>query len=96
MHLFDLVTELETDAAAANAVSPLRLLTIGKYLRLTPGQPVVDFGCGRGEMLCLWARCFGVTGVGIDLDAAFLRDGKSRQPLIPPMVKGLAVMPARP
>ena len=78
MDLLDLVTELEVDAPAANAVSPRRLLSIGKYLRLAKGQRVVDFGCGRGEMLCLWAKYFGTKGVGIDLDAAFPADARAR------------------
>lgn len=78
MDLLDLVTELEVDAPAANAASPLRLLSIGKYLQLAQGQRVVDFGCGRGEMLCLWAKHFGTYGVGIDLDAGFLADARSR------------------
>lgn len=78
MQLFDLLTELELTAAAANAVSPLRLLSIGEYLRLASGQRAIDFGCGRGEMLCLWARCFGVCGVGIDRDAAFIEEARAR------------------
>jgi SAM-dependent methyltransferase len=78
MELLDLVTELEVDSPAANAVSPLRLLTIGKYLGLKAGQRVIDFGCGRGEMLCLWARCFGTTGVGVDTHRASLADAVTR------------------
>ncbi len=33
MDLLDLVKELEVDSPAANTVSPLRLLALGKYLR---------------------------------------------------------------
>ena len=78
MRLLELVTELEVDVPTANAASPLRLLSIGKYLGLKAGQKVIDFGCGRGEMLCLWARCFGTNGVGIDLDGASIADAQLR------------------
>ncbi|MCC7145730.1 MAG: methyltransferase domain-containing protein [Phycisphaeraceae bacterium] len=78
MELLDLVSQLEVDTPAANAVSPLRLLEIGKYLGLKAGQSVIDFGCGRGEMLCLWARYFGATGVGVDMDHSFLAEAATR------------------
>ncbi len=78
MGLLEIVTELEIDAPAANTVSPLRLLAIGKYLGLTAGQTVIDFGCGRGEMLCLWAKHFGTIGIGIDKGRMSLTDAASR------------------
>jgi SAM-dependent methyltransferase len=78
MNLFDLITELEVEAPAANAVSPLRILAVGKFLGPAPDVRVVDFGCGRGELLCLWARGFGVRGVGVDLSAPMLAEAQSR------------------
>ena len=78
MQLLELVTELDIDVPVANAVSPVRLLAIGKYLGLRAGQTVIDFGCGRGEMLCLWAKHFGTNGIGIDRDRSSLADAGSR------------------
>jgi SAM-dependent methyltransferase len=78
MNLLELLTELEVDAPVATAASPLRLLAIGKYLGLRTGQSIIDYGCGRGEVLCLWARHLGISGVGIDLDAAYLADARER------------------
>jgi SAM-dependent methyltransferase len=78
MSLYDFVAEFEATVPAANIVSPVRLLAIGRYLGLESGHRIVDFGCGRGEMLCLWAKYYGVTGVGVDRDAEFLADARSR------------------
>ncbi|MCC6353568.1 MAG: methyltransferase domain-containing protein [Verrucomicrobiae bacterium] len=78
MNLLELVTELEVDLPAANAVCSLRLVAVGKYLGLRAGQRVIDFGCGRGEMLCLWARHFGVTGVGVEVHQPSLADAAAR------------------
>ena len=78
MKLLELVSELEIDEPAANIGSPLRSVAIGKYLGLKAGNRVVDFGCGHGEMLCLWARCFAISGLGIDRDQPSLTDAASR------------------
>jgi len=78
MDLLDLLTELEMDIPVANIVSPLRLLAIGKYLELSAGQTVIDLGCGRGEMLCLWAKHFGISGLGIDRERDLLAEALSR------------------
>jgi SAM-dependent methyltransferase len=78
MKLLELVTELEIDSPAANIGTPLRSVAIGKYLDLKADNRVVDFGCGRGEMLCLWARCFAITGIGVDSDQPSLTDAASR------------------
>jgi len=44
----------------------------GKILYVAPhdgadGAVVIDFGCGFGEALALWAERFGISGVGIDI-----------------------------
>jgi SAM-dependent methyltransferase len=77
MDLYDLVSEFEASVPMTNIVSPVRLLAIAAYLRVEPGHRVVDFGCGRGEMLCLWARHHGVSGDGVDRDAEFVSDAQA-------------------
>lgn len=39
---------------------------------------VLDLACGKGEMLCQWAKRFGVTGVGVDISDVFLSAARSR------------------
>jgi len=50
-----------------NPTSPEKVIEAGKYLGLAQNSRVIDFGCGYGEPLVLWARHFGIVGVGIDV-----------------------------
>jgi SAM-dependent methyltransferase len=58
--------------------TPEKLATLGAALRLEPGTRVLDLGSGSGEMLCTWARDFGVTGTGVDLSQLFTEQAKLR------------------
>ena len=49
-----------------NPFTPEKLATLGAALRLETGTRVLDLGSGSGEMLCTWARDYGVIGTGID------------------------------
>jgi len=61
-----------------NPFTPEKLATLGAALRLEPGTRVLDLGSGSGEMLCTWARDYGVTGTGIDLSRLFTEQAKRR------------------
>jgi SAM-dependent methyltransferase len=39
---------------------------------------VLDLGSGSGEMLCTWARDYGITGIGIDMSRLFTGQAKHR------------------
>jgi ubiquinone/menaquinone biosynthesis C-methylase UbiE len=52
-----------------NPISAEKILTIGRIAGLSPGQRVIDFGCGFGEPLRLWVESYGISGVGIDIRA---------------------------
>lgn len=54
-----------------NPFTPEKLATLGAALRLESGARVLDLGSGSGEMLCTWARDYGITGVGIDMSQLF-------------------------
>ena len=61
-----------------NPFSPEKLTTLGAALRLEPGTRVLDLGSGSGEMLCTWARDFGVIGTGIDMSQLFSEQATRR------------------
>jgi SAM-dependent methyltransferase len=54
-----------------NPFTAEKLATLGAALRLEPGTHVLDLGSGSGEMLCTWARDYGIGGTGIDMSALF-------------------------
>jgi ubiquinone/menaquinone biosynthesis C-methylase UbiE len=54
-----------------NPSTPEKIIQLGKQLKLKKGSRVIDFGCGCGESLTLWAEKFGITGIGIDISRDF-------------------------
>lgn len=61
-----------------NPLTAEKLATLGATLRLEPGTRVLDLGSGSGEMLCTWARDFGIIGTGIDMSQLFSEQAKRR------------------
>jgi len=61
-----------------NPFTPEKLATLGAALRLETGTRVLDLGSGSGEMLCTWARDYGITGTGIDMSQLFTEQAKRR------------------
>ena len=61
-----------------NPFTPEKLATLGAALRLEPGTRVLDLGSGSGEMLCTWARDYGIGGTGIDMSQLFTGQAKRR------------------
>ena len=61
-----------------NPFTPEKLTTLGAALRLEPGTRVLDLGSGSGEMLCTWARDYGISGTGIDMSRLFSEQAKLR------------------
>ncbi len=61
-----------------NPFTPEKLATLGAALRLEKGTRVLDLGSGSGEMLCTWARDYGVVGTGIDMSQLFTKQAQRR------------------
>src|SRR5690606_32321421 len=47
-------------------------------LRLEPRTRVLDLGSGSGEMLCTWARDYGIIGTGVDMSQLFSKQAERR------------------
>ncbi len=61
-----------------NPITPEKLAALGEALRLEAGTRVLDLGSGSGEMLCTWARDYGVVGTGIDMSRLFTEQARLR------------------
>jgi len=61
-----------------NPFTPEKLATLGAALRLERGTRVLDLGSGSGEMLCTWARDYGIIGTGIDMSQLFTEQAQRR------------------
>ncbi len=61
-----------------NPFTPEKLDTLGAALRLEPGTRVLDLGSGSGEMLCTFARDYGIAGVGVDMSPLFTEQARRR------------------
>ena len=61
-----------------NPITPEKLATLGAALRLESGARVLDLGSGSGEMLCTWARAYGIIGTGVDMSQLFTEQAKLR------------------
>ena len=66
-----LFTITESAHRIHNPFTAEKLATLGAVLRLKPGTRILDLGSGSGEMLCTWARDYGITGVGVDMSRLF-------------------------
>ena len=62
----------ETTHRIMNPLSHDRLMLAGAICRLGPGARVLDLACGKGEMLCQFARAFGIRGIGVDVSEPVL------------------------
>ena len=61
-----------------NPFTSEKLATLGRAVAPSPGTRVLDLACGKGEMLCTWARDHGVTGTGVDISTVFLGAARER------------------
>ena len=61
-----------------NPFTPEKLATLGAALRLEAGTRLLDLGSGSGEMLCTWARDYGIGGTGVDMSPLFTEQAVAR------------------
>ena len=68
----------ESSHRLINPMTPEKLATLGQALHLRRGAAVLDLACGKGELLCTWARDHGITGTGVDLSSVFIEAARAR------------------
>lgn len=68
----------ESNHRIHNPFTAEKFATLGAVLRLEPGTRVLDLGSGSGEMLCTWARDYGIVGLGVDMSELFSEQAKRR------------------
>lgn len=68
----------ESEHRIHNPFTAEKYATLGHALRMKPGTRILDLGSGSGEMLCTWARDYGVTGTGVDISPLFTTQAKQR------------------
>ena len=78
MDFFELKNISERYLDLVNPTSPDKLLAAGRVAGMRKGSRVIDFGSGFGEGLILWARAFGVSGLGIDIRPAACERARTR------------------
>lgn len=61
-----------------NPFTSEKLAALGAALRLKTGVRILDLASGSGEMLCTWARDYGITGVGVDMSRLFSEQAQLR------------------
>jgi len=67
MNFFDFVDISEKYLELINPFTAEKILTIGEYLGLKEDSLVIDFGSGNAEVLALWGKYLGISGIGIDI-----------------------------
>lgn len=68
----------EAEHRILNPFSEAKLDLLGELCRWRPGGRQLDLACGKGEMLCRWARSHGIEGVGVDISPVFLGAARER------------------
>jgi SAM-dependent methyltransferase len=68
--LVNLLELADTDQKTSYA-TPLKLVALGQIMGLNQDSQVIDFGCAKAKALILWARYFGISGLGIELSEGF-------------------------
>jgi SAM-dependent methyltransferase len=68
----------EANHRILNPYTEEKLMLLGELCRLQPGMRQLDLACGKAEMLCQWAKRWGITGVGVDISKVFLAAARQR------------------
>jgi SAM-dependent methyltransferase len=68
----------EANHRILNPYTHEKLMLLGEVCRLRAGMRQLDLACGKAEMLCQWAKQWGIHGVGVDISPVFLAAARER------------------
>lgn len=68
----------ETNHRILNPFTQDQLMLLGEICQLTPDTNQLDLCCGKAEMLCQWAKRWGIQGTGVDISRVFLDAARQR------------------
>ncbi len=68
----------EGNHSILNPFSSRKLDLLADICRPQAGQRHLDLACGRGELLCRWARDHGTVGLGVDISEVFTAGARDR------------------
>lgn len=68
----------ESSHRVINPLSETKLAALGRALFIEPGWTALDLACGKGELLCTWARDHGLQGEGVDISSVFVAAAQAR------------------
>lgn len=68
----------EANHRILNPFTEEKLMLLGEVCRLEADMQQLDLCCGKGEMLCQWAKHWNIRGVGVDITPAFLEAAHQR------------------
>lgn len=78
MHYLDMLAISQGTLDIMNPTTPDRVLSMGRMAGLSEDMRVVEFGCGNGTVLALWAEAFGIRGEGIEIREEACRRAEQR------------------
>lgn len=76
MNFLEFFAIAEQDRDILNPISPEKLERVAAYAGLRDGLSVLDIGSGKGAVLRGWARRWNITGAGLELNPAFVRQAR--------------------
>ncbi|MBA2947777.1 SAM-dependent methyltransferase [Streptomyces himalayensis] len=68
----------ESSHRLCNPFTSEKLAILGQAISPSPGTSMLDLACGKGELLCTWARDHGVTGTGVDISTVSIGAARAR------------------
>ncbi|MCK5125372.1 MAG: class I SAM-dependent methyltransferase [candidate division Zixibacteria bacterium] len=76
MHWLEFYNIAERHQDLINPTSEEKITKLGEKMKMNDSTRIIDFGCGCGLPLILWAKQFGISGIGIEFRERSLNRAK--------------------